>query len=313
MGSDRAVAARRSRTRGSVGRSAGPGQRRAVLRQQRRGLRADRSPTVALIARAPAWSGCASRLPGWRPRRPRVRHLRVRAASDLAHALDDQLHAGHPGLRQEPAAGVDRQLAAELDRAVLDELAAVARGRIRSPRASRGRDREAVIELGHVDVGRGDPSHRERRARRDRGGRLVRSGTKRDLLGGLALTEAENRHRAGTPSSRARRRSSRPRRRRRQRSGSSRRGAVARRRSGEPGDRRASSGPQVTRAGCSPLVAAGDRDRPQLLAGRAVLRHVALGHHRVAGGVAEPAVDRVVTPGRARTPDAYRYADCRRS
>ena len=79
----------------------------------------------------------------------------VDGAADLPDALDDELHAGHAGLRQQAAAGVDRQLAAELD---------ARRPRTNGPPSPLGaeavvlerhqrRDREAVVELGDVDVG----------------------------------------------------------------------------------------------------------------------------------------------------------------
>ena len=79
-------------------------------------------------------------------------------AADLADALDDVVHAVDVALGQVAAAGVDRQAAAELDGAARRERAALALGA--EPEVlelQQDGDREAVVELGDVDVGRAEP------------------------------------------------------------------------------------------------------------------------------------------------------------
>src|SRR5262245_62148017 len=60
---------------------------------------------------------------------PRVRDLpRAAVAAQLLHRLEHVIDAGDVRFRQQSAMGVDRQLAAELDAAVLDEIADLAAG-----------------------------------------------------------------------------------------------------------------------------------------------------------------------------------------
>ena len=88
---------------------------------------------------------------------------RAGLAAQLAHRLDDVVHAEHVRLREQPAVGVDGQAPPSSMRAVRDERAALA------ARAEAGLlellqhlEREAVVDLGEVDVVGPDAGHRER-------------------------------------------------------------------------------------------------------------------------------------------------------
>ena len=120
-----------------------------VDRQQRRGY-ARAHESLRRISALPGGSGVFV-----------TRHVsapvdlgRARAA-DLAHALDDVVHAVDVALGQVAAAGVDRQAAAELDGPARHERPALALGA--EPvvlELQQDGDREAVVELGDVDVRR---------------------------------------------------------------------------------------------------------------------------------------------------------------
>ena len=102
--------------------------------------------------------------------------LRRRRAAHLAHALEHVVQSVDVALREMPAAGVDRDRATDVDRAARHERAAFALGA--EPPVldlEQHGDAEAVVELGHIDVGRAEAGaavqhvgHRRRGQRRDR-------------------------------------------------------------------------------------------------------------------------------------------------
>ena len=99
-----------------------------------------------------------------------VGHLVDGFAAHLPHAFDDELHAGHACLRKQSARSVHRQGATKLQIAFRGEGAALPW--FAEPVVFQGqqrRDGEAVIDLGHINIGRCQPRRRERCRRRDFG------------------------------------------------------------------------------------------------------------------------------------------------
>ncbi len=121
-----------------------------------RGRRATGRTRGPRSSRAPAGSG---RCPGGRGGRRHeahlgARNLRRRVAADLADPLDDVVHAVDVALGEVPAAGVDRHAAGRARSPAGGEGAALALGAeaVVLELQEHG-DREAVVELGDVDVG----------------------------------------------------------------------------------------------------------------------------------------------------------------
>ena len=87
-----------------------------------------------------------------------VGHLVHRRAAQLAHALGDAVHAVDVGLAELAAVGVDRQPAADLDRAVGDEVLGLApAAEPQLLQLNQRERREVVVEDRGLDVGRLQP------------------------------------------------------------------------------------------------------------------------------------------------------------
>src|ERR1700733_804213 len=86
-----------------------------------------------------------------------ARDLVDRGAADLADRLGDAVHAVDVGLAQLAAVGVERQAAAQLDRAAGDEVAGLAAGaEAEFFQLEEDVGGEVVVQDGGAHVGRGD-------------------------------------------------------------------------------------------------------------------------------------------------------------
>src|SRR5437879_10567799 len=90
----------------------------------------------------------------------RARHLVERRAADLPRRLDDEVDAVHVRLREAPAARVAREASTELQPAVLDERARLARlAEAVLLQRSEDERREGVVELRHLHLPGPDARH----------------------------------------------------------------------------------------------------------------------------------------------------------
>ena len=124
-------------------------------------------------------------------------HLALaQAAAQLAHDLDDaeQDRAGRARVRvrQHAAVGVDRQRAADARVAILEERAALARlHEAQLLELDDRHDREAVVQLRHVDVLRAEPCHRVGRPPGLGRAEVREAGRAHDVLVRVHLADAQ--------------------------------------------------------------------------------------------------------------------------